>query len=73
MPLYSATFYKTVSDDTGHERKVCQRIVNVEANTRSSALVSAKALFCGLERISDWSWHADEIALCGDEVAEVAR
>jgi len=63
MPLYAASFYKTLSDDTGHERRVCQRVVEVDAGTRTLALVEAKELFCALERISDWSWHADEIAL----------
>jgi hypothetical protein len=72
MPLYTATFYKTVSDDTGHERRVCQRVLEVEASTRALALVPAKELFCMLERISDWSWHADEIDLC-DEATELTR
>jgi len=72
MPVYTATFYKTVSDDTGHERKVCQRVVEVEANTQASALVSARDLFCMLERIADWSWHADEIGLHERSTAERA-
>jgi hypothetical protein len=55
MPLYAVSFYKTVSDDTGHERKVCQRVVEVDADTRALALVEAKQLFCNLEGISDWS------------------
>src|SRR3954466_11737129 len=72
MPLYTATFYKTVSDDTGHERRVCQRVVEVEASTRASALVAARELFCMRERISDWSWHADDMALHELNTAEIA-
>jgi hypothetical protein len=71
MPLYTATFYKTVSNDTGHERRVCQRVLEVEASTRALAIVPAKELFCMLERISDWSWHADEIALHERNTAEI--
>lgn len=73
MPLYAVSFCKTVSDDTGHERKVCQRVVEVDADTRTLALVEAKQLFCALERISDWSWHADEIALHERRAAELPR
>jgi hypothetical protein len=66
MPTYTAIFYKTVSNDTGHERRVCQRVVRVEALTHASALVLAKDRFCTLVRIQDWSTHADNVALSHD-------
>jgi hypothetical protein len=63
MPRYTAIFVKTVCNDMGRERKICQRVVEVRAETRAAALASAKARFCALENIPDWSLYADDIAL----------
>jgi hypothetical protein len=63
MPRYTAIFVKTVCNDMGRERKVCQRVVEVHADSRAAALASAKARFCALENISEWSLYADDIAL----------
>jgi hypothetical protein len=63
MPVFTAIFSKSVSNDTGHERKVCQQVIEVEADNRSLALASAKERFCVLQLIPDWSLHADEISL----------
>jgi hypothetical protein len=62
MPCYRVSFFKTVSDDTGHERAVCQRAVEVEANDPDAALRPARELFCKLENIPHWSVHADSCA-----------
>lgn len=63
MPRFTAVFSKTVCNDVGRERRICQRVVEVRAPTRTAALAAAKARFCALEHISDWSVHSDGVAL----------
>jgi hypothetical protein len=63
MPRYTAIFVKTVCNDVGRERKICQRVVEVHADSRAAALSSSKARFCALEQIPEWSLRADGIAL----------
>jgi hypothetical protein len=62
MPRYRITFYKTVCGDTGHEAAVCQRAVEVEADSAEAALEPARALFCALEQIRHWSIRSDACA-----------
>jgi hypothetical protein len=50
---------KTVTDDTGHDRQVCQCAIEIDAESAESALRPARALFCKLEEIADWSHRAD--------------
>ena len=69
MPIYRVRFMKTVANDTGHEREVCQRAVEVEAESAEAALRPARALFCEVERIGDWSQRSDrsETELVGNK------
>jgi hypothetical protein len=69
MPLYRIRFMKTLADDTGHERQVCQRAVQVEADSGEGALNPAQALFCELEGIAHWSYRADvcDLEVVGDK------
>ena len=62
MRRYRVTFYKTVCGDTGHERPVCQRAVEVDAESDEAALEAARALFCKLEQIRHWSLRSDACA-----------
>ena len=75
MPIYRVQFMKTVADDTGHEREVCQRAVEVEADSAEAALRPAQALFCELERIGDWSQRSDrcEMELIGNKTQPQTR
>jgi hypothetical protein len=59
MPRYRVTFFKTVCGDTGHETSVCQRAVEVDAESAEAALEPARALFCNLEQIRHWSFRSD--------------
>ena len=59
MAIYCIRFMKTVTDDTGHERQVCQRAVEIEAESAEAALRPARAVFCKLEGIADWLNRAD--------------
>lgn len=69
MPIYRIRFMKTLADDTGHERQICQRAVQVKANSAEGALRPAQALFCELEGIADWSYRSDccDLELIGDK------
>jgi hypothetical protein len=63
MPRYTATFSKIISNDTGHERKICQREFVVEAKSKATAAEAAKNRFCTLEGVPNWALHADELCL----------
>jgi hypothetical protein len=56
---YVVTFFKTVTDDCGHDREICQRTIEVAAADKGAALSEAAAEFCRLDGISGWSLHAD--------------
>lgn len=56
---YVVTFYKTVSDAYGHDREICQRTLEVVAADPEAALEEGAAELCRLDRLSDWSQHAD--------------
>ncbi|MDP4004931.1 hypothetical protein [Methylobacterium sp. NEAU K] len=59
MRTYIVTFYKTVSDDTGHDHHVLQRQVAVRAQSDVSAEWQAKAMLCEHARVIDWRLRAD--------------
>ena len=59
MSRYEVRFIKNISDATGHDHRVCQRVVGVEAGDADSAVVKAKDVFCRLERVRSWTIHAD--------------
>jgi hypothetical protein len=63
MSRYEVRFIKNISDATGHAHRVCQRVVGVEAGDPDSAIVKAKDLFCRLERVGTWTFHADAFEL----------
>ena len=62
MPRYRVTFFKTVCGDTGRETSVCQRAVEVDAESPEAALEPARALFCKREQIGHWSFRSDACA-----------
>jgi hypothetical protein len=67
MRMFLVTFHKTVSDDTGHDHRILQRQILVQASTEVSALWDARARFCKALGIADWRFRAD-----GCELAEVS-
>lgn len=56
---YVVTFYKTVMTHYGREREISERVIEVLASDAQLALEQAKAEFCRLEGLRDWSLHAD--------------
>jgi 1,2-phenylacetyl-CoA epoxidase PaaB subunit len=63
MSRYEVRFIKNISDATGHDHRVCQRVVGVEAGDAGSAISKAQDLFCRLERVGSWTVHADAFEL----------
>ena len=63
MSRYEVRFIKNISDATGHDHRVCQRVIGVEAGDADSAVVKAKDLFCRLERVGRWTIRADAFEL----------
>lgn len=59
MRRYIVTFFKTVTDGYGHDREIRQRAIEVSAVDKHAARSKGLAEFCRLERLTDWSHHAD--------------
>lgn len=60
MPRYRVIFYKTVSDDTGHEHRAAQREFTVLADTEAAAREEAERLYA-LAEGCDWRLRADGV------------
>jgi hypothetical protein len=61
MLRFRVRFLKCVPDATGHDHRICQRMVDVKAADEHAAAGEAKRLFCSLERIGHWSFRADAV------------
>lgn len=59
MREYLVTFYKTVSDDTGHDHRVLQQQAVVTARSDVAAAYAAKAMLCEANGVVDWRMRAD--------------
>jgi hypothetical protein len=57
MPKFDVRFLKTVTDDTGHDRVVCQCHFEVQAADPIDATRWAKTAFCRRREIQCWSTH----------------
>jgi hypothetical protein len=60
---YVAKFTKKVLTDSGHQSSITQRAFDLDAPHRDEASRLAKARFCDLEGIQNWSSHADDLVL----------
>lgn len=60
MPRFHVTFYKTVSDDTGHEHRSAQKEFTVLADDEAAALAEAERLYA-LSEGCDWRLRADAV------------
>jgi hypothetical protein len=63
VPRYVAKFTKKVLTDSGHQSSITQRAFDLDACDRDEARRLAKARFCELEGIQNWSSHADDMVL----------
>ncbi|WP_372426910.1 hypothetical protein [Salinarimonas chemoclinalis] len=60
MPRWRVTFYKTISDDTGHEHRAVQKEITVLADDRDAAVEEAARLYV-LAEGCDWRLRADAV------------
>ena len=61
MSRYVVRFIKHVLGENGREAEICQSSMEIDAQNKLDAAELAKKNFCGAERLSDWSLHADRI------------
>jgi hypothetical protein len=58
---------KDVLGDNGHEAEICQRSIEIEAQSRGHAAELAKEKFCENENVNDWLLHADRVRIADAE------
>lgn len=59
QPVYQVTFFKKVTDSTGHDCDVCQGVVEVHADSQGRAIELARTKFAELQEVSAWWLRAD--------------
>ncbi|HUN44001.1 MAG TPA: hypothetical protein VMU81_27225 [Acetobacteraceae bacterium] len=57
--IYRVSFYKKLTDDTGHPAEPCQGVVEVHEKNRKCAIEVAKQRFAELKGATDSSAFAD--------------
>jgi hypothetical protein len=57
--VYRISFFKRLTDSTGHPASPCQGVVEVRASSEDRARELARQRFAGLARVSTWSFRAD--------------
>lgn len=57
--LYRVSFFKKLTDTTGHTVDAVQGTVDVECHRRSRAIRSARRKFAKLKDVSVWTLRAD--------------
>ena len=63
MSKYVVTFFKRVADSNGHEVEAPQDAIELSSDTMREAIETATKRFADARHISDWSLHADGIAI----------
>jgi hypothetical protein len=61
MAHYVVRFMKDILGENGRHAEVCQRLLEVEAASKHEATEIAKQKFCEMERLHEWSLHADRV------------
>ena len=57
--VYCVSFFKTLTDSTGHAFDACQGAVEVSASTENCAIQAARLRFAKRKDVSTWSLRAD--------------
>jgi hypothetical protein len=57
--IYRITFFKRLTDSTGHPANPCQGVVEVKAPNGDRAIELARQRFAELAGVSTWSFRAD--------------
>ncbi|MFE1599974.1 hypothetical protein [Methylobacterium sp. ID0610] len=63
MRTFAVEFHKTVSDGTGHDRRVLQWRCLIRAPSAGRAGTNAKAMLCARLGVADWQMRADSCAV----------
>jgi hypothetical protein len=63
MPHFVVRFYKNMVGDQGQLCECCQQSIDLDARDETEAAVLGKRQFCAKHAISDWTLHADRIAV----------
>ncbi|WP_420133356.1 hypothetical protein [Rhodopseudomonas sp.] len=61
MAHYVVRFMKDILGENGRHAEVCQGLLEVEAADQHQATEIAKQKFCEMERLHEWSLHADRV------------
>jgi hypothetical protein len=61
MSRFVVSFMKDVLGDNGRRTEICQKILEIDAPSEDDAKEIAKQRFCEVERLCEWSLHADRI------------
>lgn len=61
MPQFIVRFFKTVTDDTGHDIDANQAVMRIKAKDADEALILAQLEFCSDRQIGDWRVNADRV------------
>ena len=72
MSTFNVRFIKLVSDSSGHEKQICQRVVEVKAQSSDEAKILAKTKFCALEGVKDWWMHAESVEVVEETKDQLA-
>jgi hypothetical protein len=59
MQIYRVSFFKRLTDSTGHPVDACQGTVEVNASGKDRAIKVARAKFAELGDVAIWSMRAD--------------
>lgn len=67
MTRYIVRFMKDILGENGRHAEICQSLLEVEAKSTGDATEIAKKKFCELERLNEWSLHADRVHVAETE------
>lgn len=76
MTCYRVSFFKNLLSSDGHPFKVVQRVLEVDdCRNAEEAISAAQRRFAALERVPNWTLHADctEVAMTADSPAAAHR
>jgi hypothetical protein len=68
MASYRVRFLKKVCNDTGHEHRACQSVIEVDAESSETAVTAAQKMLSARSEGMEWRFYYDEI-----EVEALAR
>lgn len=59
VPIYRVSFFKNLTDSTGHTVDACQGVIEVHAPNEERAIDEARIEFAELKQVITWRLRAD--------------